>query len=334
MKPFKLLCWVALLLLSSVACNLPAMSAPTPFVFPTADFTLTAIYSTLDVLTVTLPPQTPTLPPAVTETLPPAPPTPTVPAPTATPFPTPTPLPTATPLPPTVPPTNTPPPPTNTPAPLIRTASSIVANYLEKEPKIDGNLSEWKLPSYAVKHVVYGKDKWDNAADLSAKVMVAWDEANLYIGVAVTDEDYVQNESGINLYKGDSLEILFDTNLAADFYVKELSPDDFQLGISPGSPEPNTNPNAYLWFPTSLDGVPSGVRIAADRQDDGYTVEVAIPWDVFEITPQAGKHYGFAFSVSDNDKTGDSVQQTMISNVPDRRLTNPTTWGDLQLSKP
>ncbi len=337
MNRTKILILIAFMIVGLAACNLPGSTAPTPFTFPTPDFTLTAIYSTLDILTVVPPPQTPTLPPAVTATQ-------LAGLPSATPLtPTAPPLPTSTPIPPTntpVPPTNTPlptaVPPTNTPVPtqpLIRTAASMVASYLEKEPKIDGDLGEWTLSSYSITKVVYGKEKWDNAADLSAKVMIGWDEANLYLGVYVVDEDYVQNETGLNMYKGDSLEILFDTNLTSDFYVDDLSPDDFQLGISPGSPHVQDDPNAYLWFPTSIDGEPDDIRISGERQEDGYTVEIAIPWSVFEITPQSNKHYGFAFSVSDNDKTGDSVQQTMISNVADRHLTDPTTWGDLKLSR-
>jgi hypothetical protein len=43
--------------------------------------------------------------------------------------------------------------------------------------------------------------------------------------------------------------------------------------------------------------------------------------------------YGFAFAVSDNDNPNANEQQSMISNVPDRRLTNPTTWGNLVLGQ-
>jgi hypothetical protein len=195
-------------------------------------------------------------------------------------------------------------------------------------------LGEWNLTKYSVSAVVFGSNLWDNAEDLSARVMAGWDTHNLYLGVEVIDEDYEQNTGGEHLFEGDSLEILLDTNLAADFYVNYLTPDDFQLGISPGSPLPNVDPEAYLWYPASIEGGRSHVVIAAVRTDDGYNVEVAIPWSVFEMTPQAGQHYGFAFSVSDNDIDGGIDQQSMISNVATRVLTNPTTWGDLLLYRP
>ena len=224
--------------------------------------------------------------------------------------------------------------PTVTTVPLYRGVGKIVATYLQVPPSIDGDLSKWTLIQYPVDYVVYGADDWVDAQDLSAKVMVAWDYTNLYLGVHVTDSRYVQNATGAKLYLGDSLEILFDTNLAGDFYVDSLSPDDFQLGISPGNPDPGKHPEAYLWYPTSVQGAITNVKIAAKKVDGGYDVEIAVPWSVFEVTPIAGQHYGFAVSVSDNDKRTENLQQSMVSSVPNRRLTDPTTWGDLMLAQP
>jgi hypothetical protein len=343
--PMKYL-WILItitIVLSVSACSLPGMS-PEPVIFPTPDLTMTAIYSVLYTT-----PATPTWTPfAVTETqLSTIPSTNTdTPLPsTATPSQTPIAFtPTYTPLPPTntsipptnttVPPTNTLIPPSNTPVPTVRSVASISASYLGVAPNIDGNLGEWNLHQYAVTNVTFGREHWDNAADLSGSVMVGWDAHNLYLGVIVIDEDYEQNTGGENLFRGDSLEVLLDTNLGADFYVDTLSPDDFQLGISPGSPVPDENPEAFLWYPTDIHGSRSQVEIRAARTDEGYTVEAAIPWSIFEITPQAGQHYGFIYSVSDNDIDGGIAQQSMISNAATRHLTNPMTWGDLLLSHP
>lgn len=326
------------LLMVTTGCQMINPPEPTGL-FPTPDLTMTAIYSILYETQ-----ETPTSPPlAVTDT----PPATVLPFPTFTPtslpptltetaWPTVTQEPTFTPLPTltSVPPTSTFVPPTSTPRPLVRTGASITATYLGVRPDINGYLGEWNLTKYGVTAVVYGANLWDNAADLSARVMVGWDAANLYLAAEVIDEDYEQNTGGVNLFKGDSLEVLLDTNLTADYYVNTLSADDFQLGISPGSPLPDEDPEAYLWFPAAIDGGRSQVTIAAVRTDDGYNVEVAIPWIVFEMVPQAGQHYGFALSISDNDIDGGIAQQSMISNVASRILANPTTWGDLLLYRP
>jgi len=67
------------------------------------------------------------------------------------------------------------------------------------------------------------------------------------------------------------------------------------------------------------------------RQDGITRVEAAIPWNVLGVVPAAGQSYGFAVSASDNDDTGQNLQQGMVSSVPTRVLVDPTTWGELQL---
>ena len=180
--------------------------------------------------------------------------------------------------------------------------------------------------------MVYGDNRLGNASDLSASLMLGWDEDNLYVGIRVKDDVYVQESSGRRIFRGDSLELLFDADVAGDFYATKLNGDDYQLGISPGNPTAGNDPEAYLWYPAEYEGSRSKVKIGALPTDDGYRVEASIPWSVLGANPGRGKHYGFAFSVSDNDKPGQEEQQSMISNVPGRLLTFPTTWGDLTLA--
>lgn len=317
MKSLKILAALAVLISAALACNLPGTTAPTPFVFPTPNLTMTAIFAaTLDA------------------------PLPTTPAPTGT-------------TPPTLEPTqtqaaaatNTSPAssPTNTPAatatsslagPGARSNYSIAASYFASPPTIDGNLGEWPLEIYSVDRVVYGAGDHAGSADLSANARVGWDEDYLYVGVRVRDQRYVQNASGENIFRGDSVEILFDRAVSVDFYSQSLSADDYQLGLAPGSPLPGEDTEAYLWFPSAISGTRSDVEIGVAILDDGYRLEAAIPWDIFDVSPDGGDHYGFAVSVSDNDDVDENVQQSMVSNVPTRSLTDPTTWGDLTLLNP
>ena len=215
--------------------------------------------------------------------------------------------------------------------PGMRPRNSVAGIYFDSPPNIDGNFSDWGLDTYAIDSVVYGSDKRQNPGDLSGSMMVGWDETFLYIAVRVKDDQYVQNATGEMLFKGDSIEILLDTRVSEDYFVRNLNNDDFQLGISPGSPEISKDPEAYLWFPRSIEGSRSKVNVGADNTDSGYRIECAIPWTIFDIEPHENQHFGFAVSISDNDKVGDVVQQSMASNVPTRMLTDPTTWGDLTL---
>lgn len=218
--------------------------------------------------------------------------------------------------------------------PNVRPRDAVVAKFLTTPPTLDGDWSEWKdiTTEYPAAAIVYGRENWANADDLAGSFHIGWDNNYLYIAVKVRDEVYVQNATGENLFRGDSVEILLDTKLQEDFYYDAPSPDDFQLGISPGRGDVNGAKEAYLWQPTNVAGA-RDVRVASRLEAGVWRMEAAIPWNVFETTPTEGMHMGFAISISDNDNTGSNEQQTMVSNVSTRRLLDPTTWGDILFSR-
>jgi Carbohydrate family 9 binding domain-like len=319
------------LILLLPACNLPIKGTPAPLTFPTPNLTLTAVFAppVISLSTATLPAVVTAANPVVTFT---SPGVNATSAPTATSVP-----PSPTPVPPIdipVPPANTPVPPTHTPIPtqpIMRSGPSALAPFLNSAPDINGDWSD--LPSSSERPadtVVFGKSNWSGESDLAASFRVAWDTNYLYLGVKVRDDKYVQQASGANLYKGDSIEVQLDTNVMGDFFSTELGGDDYQLGISPGKGSVGDNMEAYLWLPISKTGVPAGIKMDAISGSGLYRVEMAIPWKVFGVTPTEGMHFGFAVSVSDNDISG-TYQQTMVSSAPNRSLVDPTTWGDLTL---
>jgi hypothetical protein len=300
---------VTLMLLFVTACSLLGQGTATP-VSGTPNATLTALFD------LSKPPTT-TPPPLVTAT---SGALPTV-APSSTPQPTATPiiLPTAT----------------ATSAPG-RQGTLMKAGFLTTVPKIDGSWSEWrdKTTLYPLSYVVYGAKNWTGQADLEASYGAAWDAKNLYVGFKVYDDKYVQNATGKNLYKGDSQELLIDTNLNGDLSVQELTADDFQLGLSCGNPDKGTAPEAYLWFPTGSAGSKTNVKIACVFEAGNlYRVEAAIPWSLLGVTPSNGLTLGFAAGVSDNDDASQNIQQTLISTAKGRVITDPTTWGWISLVK-
>ncbi len=307
------------------ACNLTPGPGPVQPTFPVPNQTMTALFSTpLPTLVMTQPSG------QATETLPIPPSQTALPATAVPPSATPSlqPMPTSV---PTQVPTLAPPSPT--PDLSRRTITSVTASRMTSAPTIDGDWNDLPSKEYPAEIVVYGAANWTGRADLAASFKTGWDDTYLYLGVKVSDDIYVQNATGENLFKGDSLEILLDTNVSADYYVTTLSPDDFQLGISPGRPNVNGTKEAYLWLPTNIAGSRSQVKIASLRSNaEGITrIEVAVPWTIFGVTPASGDHFGFVLSVSDNDNASENVQQSMVSNVKTRVLTNPTTWGDLTL---
>lgn len=197
---------------------------------------------------------------------------------------------------------------------------------------IDGLFPEWDLPLIdSVSNVVYKET--DNTARFSLK----WDATYLYLALKVADDNFVQETSGgANIYKGDSVEILIDTNLKGDYCTTDINSDDYQLGISPGYLQDTPLPSAYLWWPDAIKGskvVDISARFTVAPDPAGWQMEARIPWNMFGNPSHiGGEYYGFALSVSDNDHTGTAQQDGMISTAPKRTTWgNPTLWGTLQI---
>jgi hypothetical protein len=206
----------------------------------------------------------------------------------------------------------------------------VKAEFLTTPPTIDGSLDDWDTTAYAASNVVFGASARSSTTDLSVSYFIGWDQTYLYLGVQVTDDKLVQVSQGRLMYKGDEVELQFDSALDADFSSTTLSADDYQIGLSPGDFGSN-DPEAYRWYPSSKAGDLTNILLKSASTTSGYNLEGRIPWSVFGTIPQSGGHYGFALSVSDDDKTGEAAQESLISSVGTRKLLNPTTWGTLEL---
>jgi len=334
---------ISIMIIMLTGCTLPGFSTPTPFTFPTPDKTMTALFEPTQAVPATsAADDTPTgsegdgdgatatakVVPTNTQA---ADATDEVPA-TKTPLPAPTATKTAI----------------SYAGPAIRGGPSLSAGPRTFGVTVDGDLSEWTVPTQnVIKNVVFGAGNWTDVMDCSGSVAMVWDADYLFVAVVVKDDVYVQEGNKEKIYLGDSLEIVFDRYVSGDYYLQAMTADDYQLGISPGrygievcsigngkvaascSPEP---PEAYLWAPKANAGTKNTVKIGAKETASGYQVEFKIPWSLFGVAdPSAGDHYGFAISISDNDKADKLLQQSMVSNVSTRFYADPTTWGDLTL---
>jgi hypothetical protein len=325
LKKIRSIFVIGTLVVGILACNLPGF-AQLPFSnTSTPDITMTALFAAL--LT-----PTPGQMIAVTDT--------NVPQPTqteqATITSTAAPTTTDTSLPPTS--TNTPLPPIFIPTPLPpvilpqRGNGTFVIPYMYTSPALDGSWNGFSSPIFSANTLVYRLSTWTGPDDLSSSFRLGWDNQYLYVAAKVHDDKYVQNSTGSNIYKGDSIEVLLDTDFYGDFYSQQLNYDDYQLGISPGNPDTKGTKEAFLWFPRDISGSRSHVKIGSDMWQSGYRVTAAIPWSTFGVTPYAGEHFGFVFSTSNDDNDANPEQDSMVSSDPGRHLTNPTTWQELILS--
>lgn len=205
-------------------------------------------------------------------------------------------------------------------------------------PVIDGDLADWQSARpgpFAADKITYRKVGRDlgGPSDLSASFYFAWDDANFYVATAITDNVHVQTARtrSYDLYKGDDIELWFDTDLAGDFAVSEANADDYQLGLSPGD-FAGLVPEAVFWNPDKSDARNALVRVAAQPRagNNGYTLEAAVPWQAMgAFRPHSGSAIGFAASAGDNDQRDTPEQELMTSTGPRLQYRQPFTFGNL-----
>ncbi len=218
--------------------------------------------------------------------------------------------------------------------PVLSGSAAVEVGRASGNIQVDGQLNEWgAAPAIPLEHRVFARSSWDGTNDLTAAYRLLWDDTYLYVAVEIQDDTHFQNESGRTSYQGDSLEMQFDTERAAD-YGRSLSPDDFQLVLSPGNFS-TLSPEAYRFRGTTGgqmdDFVGHQIAVGAAQTADGYTLEARIPWRDLSLTPPAGLQIGACLNANDNDLGDSAGQEIMLSNVSTRTFRDPTTWGTIVL---
>lgn len=176
------------------------------------------------------------------------------------------------------------------------------AARVARAPAIDGDLSDMPPAVSTIAPV----DRWwrkapEGAADLSADVHLAWDDAALYVGVRVRDE-------------------LVACNIAPDDVKSQLRSDAVGITVDPGGASRDTSTTLqFAAFPCTTAGwgargfrdadakpglieqTAAGARVASKRTDDGYAIEVVLPWSAMPSVPKPGAEIGLNVVLYDGD---------------------------------
>jgi hypothetical protein len=150
-------------------------------------------------------------------------------------------------------------------------------------------------------------------SEARASVRVLWDAQFLYLGWEVQDDNLVETGTtrDAHYWENDTTEVLIDPNGdGADYYELQVSPGGHTFDSQQPSPPSNNNFGRMEWNPN--------LRVAVTRngtlgnpadQDQGYTVELAIPWadinaGAAHAPPQVGDTWRMNFFVMDKTKEG------------------------------
>ncbi|MBE3114917.1 MAG: hypothetical protein IMZ59_05285 [Actinobacteria bacterium] len=195
-------------------------------------------------------------------------------------------------------------------------------------PVMEGSIQEWdKFESFSAFEPTIKKENYTTNTDISGTFYSCWDDDNFYFAVQVIDDEFNQKYTGNQLNKGDSITIVFDTELEEDMQIPFYNSDDYQIDFSPGNFS-GTYSESFMSWPSNAP--PRGAIIASIRLANGYIIEASIPWYNFpNYIPVDGGVLGFTVSIFDTDNLESTELVISSSKVFD--FNNVSTLGTIAL---
>jgi len=167
---------------------------------------------------------------------------------------------------------------------------------LYREVTIDAQADDWAGRSHATTELSASAAVELEDGDLSGDLHLGWDEQGLALLLVVRDDLAVESEHELSVTEMDSVELL----------VSDESTDGSKVrfALSPGKVETANGPLLRTWDyrqQAELRRTPIELELARRATEDGYIVEMRIPWAALGIDPRAGVAVGFALEVHDAD---------------------------------
>jgi len=170
-------------------------------------------------------------------------------------------------------------------------ACDLVQNSLDVESfavEIDANLADWDNADFQKIEETCASCPDRNSRDITAEFAVTVDQNNLYL-VAIISDDEVDINGSSKIFELDGIEIMLDgfNNCSGEFYD-----DDLMLFVTADGRYQFKSPHR----------VTDRVEVATRIIEDGYMIEIAIPWQTIGSYPDEAPSMGFSLSVNDRDR--------------------------------
>ncbi|ALS30162.1 glycerophosphoryl diester phosphodiesterase family protein [Paenibacillus sp. 32O-W] len=190
-------------------------------------------------------------------------------------------------------------------------------------PVIDGSLDE---PMWQVNEAIavpFGDGQHQNAA-----FGMLWDANYLYIAVKAEDDRLVHNGAGY-WFEQDNMSLYFDPSLHRSV---PFADSDMQIGIV-YAPDSSTPGFYFGGAPNHAGKDATRILRAIRTTGDGWTAELAVPWDMLSFDPMKQKKLGFEISVTDrDDPAGPSPFQAWSAYQSESFWNDTSGYGEITLS--
>ena len=160
--------------------------------------------------------------------------------------------------------------------------------YTDKAIQIDGHKeNQWKKSNIfnAVSEVC--GNEWDGKKDFSLSWRSLWDNEKIYFFFEVIDDKLVKNKTDmVPFWENDMLEVFFTQRKR----LKSPSNAHFTFCFDVDS------------VITNVKGGPKSIKYMRKISDNGYILEIGIPWEEIGVNPSTKKSIFFNIEASDCDK--------------------------------
>jgi hypothetical protein len=141
-------------------------------------------------------------------------------------------------------------------------------------------------------------------AGLAGKVWLDWDSTNLYVTADITDNNFSEPATGINIWQGDSLQLAATSGVPGSSATVSTSSTEghyeYGAALTPQGAQ------AYRWTaPTGQATGPvtdAAVHVTRDDATNTTLYELALPWsDLASVQPGAGSVFSISALLNDTD---------------------------------
>ena len=144
------------------------------------------------------------------------------------------------------------------------------------------------------------KELWRGPADLSASFKGAYDDANLYIQIAVKDDQHKNEQAGSNIDFGDSVRLAFDIDLDGGTGYRGKT-FELSLGLGKGGAAQGWKRVENHLFLKGVHPLEKDFSVTRKEADKLTLYQIALPLAYLGLENVPGKPFGFTFAAQDLD---------------------------------
>jgi CubicO group peptidase (beta-lactamase class C family) len=168
-----------------------------------------------------------------------------------------------------------------------------------KNITIDGALNDWEGQGFVIQAMTANKGGALTKMPAPPEVRIGWNTDGLLAALTVHDRQPFEYDFIRHLFKGDSVEFFVSRRKGSrDRYMVVVSP-----GLDSRYPEPR---HCFFADPSEeaeKDLSEHKITVARKKTDDGYTMEVLLPWSNLPADPKVGLELALQVYIMDGEPT-------------------------------